>query len=185
MTGNTKGTCGQKTNASEMLQLVYPVFSYSFLLMLLIRLINITRTFIFTVTRVSLCLKVIRYGLTVTVITSFVKVIVIQCEFHSKTDSTIKPSNKIHCQFHSKTDTTIKRTNRIQCEFNSITDLTIKPTNWIQCQFHSKMDSTIKPSNKIQCEFHSKTDSTIKPTNRIQCHFHSKTNPGFNVNSVQ
>ena len=30
MTGNTKATCGQKTNASEMFELVYPVFFYSF-----------------------------------------------------------------------------------------------------------------------------------------------------------
>ena len=26
----------------------------------------------------------------------------IQCEFHSKKDSTIKPSNRIQCEFHSK-----------------------------------------------------------------------------------
>ena len=48
----------------------------------------------------------------------------IQCEFHSMTDSTIKPSKRIQSEFHSKTDSTIKPTNGIQQ-----TDLTLKPTN--------------------------------------------------------
>ena len=42
----------------------------------------------------------------------------IQCEFHSKTNSTIKPSNRIQCELHSKKDSTIKPSNRIQCELH-------------------------------------------------------------------
>ena len=38
--------------------------------------------------------------------------------------------------FLSKTDSTIKPTNRIQCEFHSMTDSISKPTNRIQVQFH-------------------------------------------------
>ena len=41
----------------------------------------------------------------------------IQCELHSKKDSTIKPSNRIQCQFLSKTDSTIKPTKRIKRQF--------------------------------------------------------------------
>ena len=37
----------------------------------------------------------------------------IQCQLHSKTDSTLKPTNGIQRQFHSKTDSTIKTSNRI------------------------------------------------------------------------
>ena len=52
-------------------------------------------------------------------------------KFHSKTDSTIQPKNRIQFQFHSNTDPTIKTSNRIQCESHSKTDSTIKPTNGI------------------------------------------------------
>ena len=39
----------------------------------------------------------------------------IQCEFHSKKDSTIKPSYRDQCEFHSKKDSTIKPSNMIPC----------------------------------------------------------------------
>ena len=39
----------------------------------------------------------------------------------------IKPSNRIQCQLHSKTDSTLKLR----------TDSTIKPISRIQCEFHS------------------------------------------------
>ena len=67
-----------------------------------------------------------------------------ECQFHSKSDSTIKPSNSIQCEFHSKTDSTIKPTNRIQCEFHPITHSTIKSTNRTQC--HS-IQRQIQPLN--------------------------------------
>ena len=37
----------------------------------------------------------------------------IQRQFHSKTDSTMKPPNRIQGQFHSETNSTIKPTNKI------------------------------------------------------------------------
>ena len=69
----------------------------------------------------------------------------IQCEFHSKKESTIKPSYRIQCEFHSKTDSTIKPSNSIQCELHSKTDLTIKPTTGFN--FNS-FQSQIQPLNR-------------------------------------
>ena len=43
----------------------------------------------------------------------------IECECHSKKDSTIKPANRFQCQFHSKTDSTIKPTKGIQCQIHT------------------------------------------------------------------
>ena len=39
-------------------------------------------------------------------------------EIGLKTDSTLKPSNRIQCEFLSKTDSTIKHSNSIQCEIH-------------------------------------------------------------------
>ena len=133
----------------------------------------------------------------------------IQCQFHSKTDSTIQPTNRIQGQFHSETDSTIKPTNVILASIPFKDRFNIKPTNRIQNLFHSKTDSTFKTGfkvNSIQRQIQPLnpkigfnvnaiqkwTDSTINSKNRfllvsipVKDRFNYSTHNGFNVNSIQ
>ena len=56
----------------------------------------------------------------------------------------------IECEFHSKKDSTIKPSNRIQCESIQRQIQPLNPEIGFNVNVHSKTDSTIKPSNRIQ-----------------------------------